>query len=32
MCSLEPYPHTIKTHIDRDSEVASWLEPLTAQT
>lgn len=31
MRSLEPYPRTIKTRIDRGSEVVQWLEPLTAQ-
>lgn len=31
MCSLEPYPCTIKTCIDSGSEVVQWLEPMTAQ-
>lgn len=31
MRSLEPYRRTIKTRIDRGSEVVQWLEPLTAQ-
>lgn len=31
MRSLEPYPCTIKTCIDRGSEVVQWLEPMTAQ-